>query len=335
MLLTPTGETLSRVLTTSQARQFGYTPGRIRTELSAGRWDQLTRGVYLTTGRMPERGDWLRAGLLIAGPGAVVSGWDGLRAHGLGAQHPPTDEILILTQDGTHRLVGRVRIRPSRRPLRAVRLPVPGACIADVADVARAIADTAHTYRTLPPVRALVLSSAQLGRCTIEQLQDELADGPRNRSAHLRRAIDALLAGAASIAEAELADVLRDAGLPDFEQNIDLIDGRGRLVATADVFWRSLRAVLEVDSREHHFLEPKWEGTMSRHNLLTRHRLAVTHYAPKVLRSRRHEVVRELDDWLRARADELGLPYPPPATPEAERRRPFLLLGDQQARNVV
>lgn len=323
MLQAPNGDPLPRVLTVRQAIQLGYTLGRIRTELRLGRWDELTRGVYFTRGELPTRADWVRAGMELAGAGAALSGWDAVRAYGLGSDRPPSDEVLVLAVGGTHRLRGRVRIRPSRRPTHATRRLLPGAGRIPVAGVARAVADTALVYRTFAPVRALVISAAQQGLCTAEALARELDDGPRNGSGHLRRALEDVLIGAASVPEAELADLMRGAGLPEFELNVPLVDYRGVVIAVADVLWRELRAVLEVDSRKHHFLETEWRGTMRRHNELTRCGLALTHYPPVELRDNRERVLGEIDQWLRARSAELRLPYPPPPAPD--RGTPFRL----------
>jgi hypothetical protein len=147
----------------------------------------------------------------------------------------------------------------------------------------------------------------------------------------LRRAILDVFGGAASISEAELAELMVSAGLPPFELNVVILDSAGNHVATADVLWRALGAILEVDSRAHHFLEPQWKRTMRRHNLLTRAGLAVTHYPPADLRDRPETVVAEVDAWLRRRAVELGVGYPPAAPPSPG--RPFIL--DQQALRVV
>ncbi|HZC72954.1 MAG TPA: hypothetical protein VE442_19815 [Jatrophihabitans sp.] len=119
--------------------------------------------------------------------------------------------------------------------------------------------------------------------------------------------------------------------MPSFEQNVPILDATGRVVAIADVLWRALRAVLEVDSRRHHFLEPKWIRTMHRHNMLTRYGLAVTHYPPAELRRRPAHVMEEVDAWLRGRAAELGVPYPPPEP--AVPGLPYVL--DQEGRTVA
>jgi very-short-patch-repair endonuclease len=333
MLRAPTGDPLPRVIDAVLAGQLGYTAANIRTELACGRWDRLVRGVYVTRGEIPTRPDWVRAGLSIAGPGAVLSGWDAVHASGLGSERPPSPDVLVLSQDGTNRAAGRVRVRPSRRALSTRRLVLPGCGTVPAADVARCVADTALLYRTLAPVRALVTSAVQREFCTPAELAEELATGPRNGSAHLRRAIADVLEGAASISEAELADTMRDAGLPEFELNVRILDRSGRHIATADVLWRALRAVLEVDSRQHHFLEPQWRSTMRRHNMLTGLGLAVTHFPPVELRGQTARVMAEIGAWLQARAAELGVPYPPPPLPDSLRRTPFSL--DQQVRTVA
>jgi very-short-patch-repair endonuclease len=252
--------------------------------------------------------------MVLGGSGAALSGWDAVRLRGLGARKPPSEHVLVLTPPGhRNRVVGGVRLRPSDRLLATTTLSVldEHLPLARIASTARAVADTALMYRTFAPVRALVTSAAQKGFCSADELHRELDLGPRNGSAYLRRALEDVFGGAASISEAELADLMRAAGLPSFELNVPILDGIGNHIATADVLWRELRAVLEVDSKEHHFLEPQWEQTMRRHNGLTRLGLAVTHYPPTDLRRRTEEVMTEVDEWLRARAVELGVPYPP------------------------
>jgi len=270
--------------------------------------------VFLTRPEPPTRTDWARAGLALGGRAAVLSGWDAVRLRDLGAARPPCEEILVLTSGGANRRVGPIRLRPSGRPVRVVRTATrdPAMPFAQLADTARAIADTCLTYRYLGPVRALVTSAVQRGLCTAEQLAGELDAGPRNGSALLRRALADAFDGARSIAEAEACELLAGGGVPAFELNVAIIDVSGRVIAVADVLWRELRAILEIDSREYHFSEPDWKATMRRHNRLLRLGLAVAHYPPSEIRSRGADWVDEVAAWLGARAVELG--RPPPAT---------------------
>jgi very-short-patch-repair endonuclease len=80
----------------------------------------------------------------------------------------------------------------------------------------------------------------------------------------------------------------------------------GRVVAVADLLWRSLRAIVEIDSREFHFGESQWKATMRRHNRLTRLGYTVAHYPPSDIRTRRGKWADEVAAWLAGRADELG-----------------------------
>ena len=331
MLLSPTGEPVPRVVTAEIARAIGYRDGQVRIELRRSRWHQLVRGVYLTRVDRPARCDWIAAGLAIAGSGAALSGWDAVRAYAIGSDRAPVDEVLILSADGTHRTAGRVRLRPSQRPVTARRLVLAdgGFGSAPVVSAARAVADTALVYRWFDPVRALVTSAVQRRLCTPEELAAELDAGPQNGSAHLRRALEDVFGGVQSISEAQLRDVIGRGGLPMPEFNIEIHTWDGRHVATADALWRDLRAALEVDSKKYHFYEEKWERTMKRHNLLTRRRLAVTHYPPRELLDNSPRVTAEIDDWLQDRAIEIGVPYPP-SPPEVgpdgrPLRRPFIL----------
>lgn len=217
-------------------------------------------------------------------------------------------------RSGHNRVIGGLRLRPSRRPVKYTEVSPLDELLpsARVAHTARAVADTSLMCSSLASVRAFATQAVQRGLCTPDQLLCELEDGPRNGSRWLRRVLEEINEGARSISEAELADLMCAAGLPAFELNVPLIDEHGRHIATADVLWRALRAVLEVDSKEHHFLEPHWRSTMRRHNVLTRYTVAVTHYAPIEFRDRPARVMAEIDAWLAARAVELGIPYPPP-----------------------
>ena len=281
----------------------------------------------LTTSEVPQRSDWIAAGLLLAGLGSAVSGWDGVRLLDRRAapDSSPASPVLVLTRDGKNRLIGGVRIRATRRAF-GIRRIFLGSDLLRVAAAPRAVADLALSEQSLSAARALVTKSIQRGLCTPAELVDELIAGPRNGSGFLRRALSDGLDGAASVAEAQAVDELRLAGVPPFELNVPLLRPDGVLVAVADVFWRELRAVLEVDSREFHFSETAWNNTMMRHNKLTAAGLALTHYSPSRIRlgALRHDV----EPWLRSRATELGRPYaadPRPIRPPDGVPVPFYL----------
>jgi hypothetical protein len=253
--------------------------------------------------------------LALTSPDAALSGWDAARSFGIGSRVPPSEEVLVLDLQGRHRLVGCVRIRPTRRPFirRTTSANHPVLPSMPIVDAARAIGDSALLHTALAPVRAMVTASVQRGICTANDLGAVLDDAPRNDSAHFRRALDDILNGARSIAEAEAVDWLLTAEVPPFELNVPILDGRGIVIAVADALWRELRAVLEVDSAEFHFSEPDWKRTIRRHNRLTAAGLALAHYPPSEIRAGRTGWAIEVEEWLRHRAQELGMPYRPGA----------------------
>lgn len=301
---------LPRVLSVQNARVLGITRPAMRNEIARGRWQRLVPGVVLTERGEPTREDWVLVGIELAGPRAALSGWDALRLKRFAAKNPPTREVLILDRAGEHRVAGLVRIRPTRRTYASSLTSVlhPTLPHVPIVHTARAVADTALAYRTSDAVRALVTSAIQREACTPAELVAELRTAPRNGSAHLRHAVEDVLDGARSIAEAEAVDWLRRVDVPGFECNVPIVAG-GVVVSVADILWRELRAIAEIDSGEFHFHEEDWKRTGRRHNRLTTAGLALEHYPPSEIRGRKLPWARDVEQWLRARARELGVPY--------------------------
>jgi hypothetical protein len=329
-------------MTLADAAELGITRSAVRHAVARHRWLPLVRGIVLTAPGPPTREDWVLVGMAIAGPAAALSGWDALRTYGLGAAEPPSRSVLVLDRGGSHRRIGCVLVRPTSRPYATQLLPFahPTLPYVPIVPAARAVADTALMYRRFAPVRALVTTSVQRRKCSPGELVAELEACPRNGSRMFRRALADVLDGARSIAEAEAVDFLRRVAVPAFELNVPILDHTGVRVSVADVLWREMRAVAEIDSREYHLGEKQWKGTGHRHNRLTTGWLALEHFPPSEIRSRRMDWARDVEIWLRGRARELGLPYRPgrgpiragpdgppplvlpPPTPPAVRRAP-------------
>lgn len=302
---------LPRVLTLSDIADLGLTESAVRHAARRHGWQRMTRGVLYTRPDPPTRDDWALAGLAVAGKSGAVSGWDAVRTRGLGNATPPDGRVLVLCRRGKHRWADGFVVRPTVRPYVSTTLPIdhPTMAFAPIVLPPRAVADTALACADFDTVRALVTSSIQRRLCTPQALLRELESGPRNRSRQLRRALADILVNAHSIAEAEAADLLRAARVPTFELNVDIVDRRsGRRVGTADVLWRRLRAVGEVQSRAFHFEESSWEATMDRQNRLGRYSLAVQGWSPTTIR-RGLTWASEVAAWLQARCAELGVPY--------------------------
>ncbi len=288
-------------------QRLAISRSRMRTELRNRRWQALAAGVVLTRPDEPTREDWADVGVLLAGRGSAVTGWDAVRARGIGDPGPPNRLVTVLSPDITGRVVGGVRIRRTDRPFETTVQPL-GAPLEHLplAALPRAVTDAALDYRTLGPVRALVSAAVQRRHCAVPDLLAEYSAGPRNNSRLLRIALADLLDGARSAAEAAAVRKLGRGGVPAFEVNVSIVDAAGRLLRVVDLFWRALRAVIEIDSRAFHFSEADWQATLARHNELTRHGLALLHYAPRAVTARGSTFVTEVAAWLRVARRRVG-----------------------------
>lgn len=301
-----------RVLTPELVRRLGVSRARVRGELRRGNWQHLARGIVLTRPDEPTREDWADVGIALSGPGSALTGWDAVRARGLGDRRPPAGPVLVLSPVAANRVIGGVRIRRTSRPFARQVQPLGAPFeLTPLTGVARAITDTALQYaENLDAARALVTSALQRRRCTMAELLAEYRRGPRNHSGALRAALSDALDGARSVAEATAARRLASGPVPPFELNVPVVDEEGRLLYVIDELWRELRAGVEIDSREYHFDEPDWQRTLIKHNDLTRFGLAILHYPPALITGRGSSFVPDVADWLRLRAVELGRPVP-------------------------
>lgn len=295
----PDQDGVPRVLSRADALALGFSRRAIDHRLAIRRWHLILPHTYLTGSTLTWR-DRLDAALCFAGPDALLTGAAALADLGLRAVRRP-DAVLLLVPRANHvRPAGWVRLRRTdRMPQRAL---VPGP---RRADLARAVADLALERRRLDDVRSVVAQALRARLCTLPELWAQLETGPRKYSANLRQALLDMDAGAWSAPEARAAALLRRAGVPPFEQNarIDL-PGGGHLYA--DFLWRRLRAVLEIDSDEHHGDPADRDATDNRHLVLETLQFSVAHRRPSVLLSDPHRFQREIAAWLAARAFELG-----------------------------
>ena len=307
------GVELPRVIRSRDLPRFDLSVAATRTQLERGRWQRLSHGFVLTVSTAPTRLDWAAMGLLIAGGRGALSGWDAARLYGLVRPQLPSSALPVLVlAPGTvgQQRRGPLLVRSTSRSF-GVRLTATGQIEfpgSPLATPARVVADTASYYKSLDMVRAIVAASVQQGLCGVDDLADELSSARRNGYALLRRALSEVGDGARSVAEVQALRSLRKAELPDFELNVPLVNSSGRAVAVADVLWRELRAVLEIDSREFHFSERDWKKTMARHNLLTAAGMTVVHYPPsRIIRD--DSWLAEVRAWLHGRAAALGVDY--------------------------
>lgn len=290
---------LPRVLTRADALRRGHSRNEIEHRLTTGRWRRVLPRTYLTVDTLTWT-DRLNAAVGFAGEGSLLSGAAALADQRLRSVPRPETVLVLVPRSTTARSIGWVRVRRTRRLPTPALLPGPPR-----AALSRAVADLALERRQLDDVRALVAQAVRARLCTLDELADELREGPQGGSAHLRRALAEVGDGAWSAPEARAARLLRAAGLPSFEQNARLeLPGGGYLVV--DFYWRALRAVLEIDSVEHHLDPTDWRATMDRHLAIETLGLSVVHRSPSAVTSQPRRFVRDIGAWLRTRAALLG-----------------------------
>jgi very-short-patch-repair endonuclease len=296
-LLDPTA--LPRVIGRAGLAHLGFSRRALEYRLATGRWRRILPRTYLTSDTLtwPDR---LAGALIFAGDGAILSGAAALVDTGLRCITRPTSILVLVPVTRRVSATGWVRIsRTGRLPDREL---APGPARAPTP---RAVADLAREFARLDDVRALVTEVVRRQRCQPDELAVELAEGPRRGSANLRRAIDEVHQHAWSAPEARTATLLRRAKVPPFEQNarIDLPSG---VWLIADFLWRELRAVLEVDSIEHHFTPADLDATTARHLLLETHGYSVVHRSPAAINRDPAGFVRGVAQWLDSRRRVLG-----------------------------
>jgi very-short-patch-repair endonuclease len=287
-----------RVIGRGDAIRLGYTRSAIRHRLDTRQWRRILPRTYLTVDTMT-LDDRLRAALIFAGEDAVLSGAAALTDQGLRKVGGQDTVLVLVPRTTTARSTGWVRVRRTDRMPEPALLPGPRR-----APLARALADLALELPRLDDVRTLVAQAVRLGLCTIDELAAELRMGPRRHSANLRQAIDEVGGGAWSAPEARAATIMRRAGLPAFEQNVRIELSNGSYVIV-DFLWRTLRAVLEIDSDTHHALTGDADRTSDRHLLLETDGFSVIHRTPRYVIKQPQTFVSGVDRWLAARAASL------------------------------
>lgn len=291
---------LPRIVTSADARVLGLSARAVEYRLATGRWQLVLPHTYLTSDVLTWR-DRQEAALAYAGPQALLSGAAALADLGLRTVERPDDVLVLVPYQVARTSHGWARIRrtvrtPDRAPLDGPRR----------ARVARAVADLALERRRVDDVRALVAQALRAKLCTIEELEQERLSGPRRNSRNLRIAIEDAAGGAWSAPEGRAARLLRAANVPPFEQNATIWLPNGRFLVV-DFLWRELRAVLEIDSREHHFASPdQIESTEDRRLLLAAAGFTSAHKTPYQVAHEPELFVRSIENWLAARARELG-----------------------------
>jgi hypothetical protein len=299
------------VASRAQLLGIGMTPSAIhyRTRVK-GPWQILLPGIYamdqhITTQRRE------MASQLHAGPDGVITGPYAARHYGLRASGPTTVDLLVPA--GLRR-----KSSGFARLIRTSRMPAAGEILVDgglrFADPARAVADAVRGYRDINDARTVICSALGHNLCTLRELREELADGPDNGAALLRRALADVSRDIWSAAEGDFLQLLQCSDLPAPELNVAIYGADGTMLGIIDAWWSRACVGAEVDSREFHSDEEgsgqhgrqsAWEDTMDRHNRLSAV-IRLLHFSPARIRSDGNAVINALRAAIRD-----GLSVPP------------------------
>jgi hypothetical protein len=285
----------AHVIERNQALGCGMTLEMLRHRIRpGGPWQRLLPGVFLAVTGTATAAQREVAALLYAGRASVMTGPAALRRHRIRA--PETDLVDVLVPAASQRQ-STAFARLHRTTLMPEMFCVQGAIRFTLAP--RAVADTARGLVDLAEVRAVAADAVQKGHCRLDLLVAELAGGPMQGSARLRRALSEVAVGVRSAAEADLLDVIKRARLPAPMCNPRLYIGR-TLIGVPDYWWQEAGVAAEVDSREWHLTPRDWERTMRRHEVFGAHGIITLHFTPRRIRDETATVLTAIRNALQA-----------------------------------
>lgn len=228
----PSGAAPDGVATVAELQQAGLSPNMITKRCRAGGpWRRLLPGVILLDNGPPNRRQQLRAATALAGPAAVITGADALRAHGIDLPMPHAVRLLVPVGQ---RLLSREFVTAER----TTRVPEP--VIHDglpFAPPARAALDVARNTSDVWLLRSALALTALHGLCTRDDLRRELDEGNQRGSAAVRLALRRLDATTVSVLHAHAMRLLRDAPLPPPQWNVTIYDRKRRPLGYTDAWW--------------------------------------------------------------------------------------------------
>lgn len=280
------------IITRAQLLAAGVAAATIsRSTRPGGRCRRLLPGVLLLSGGVPTRQQLVVAGLVYAGPAAVLTGLEAARRHGV-RRLPDDGRVHVLTPQPCH-VSSRdfLRVERTRRP--PASKPIGGL---PVAPPARSIVDAARRMSRLDEVRAMLADALQRGICTVDELAAEIQHPGVPGVALPRRVLAEISDGVRSAAEAwARALVRRSRRIPLPAWNVAVRSDTGRLLAVVDGWWNDVGLAWEIDSKEFHLEPAGYDRTLRRHSALAAAGIPVVHTVPSRLRTDAAAVLDEVE----------------------------------------
>ncbi len=278
------------VVARSQALECGMTRGAIEHRLKpAGPWRQLLPGVYLTVTGTATADQRDVAALLYAGPQSVITGPVAVRRHHVRCTGLNILDVLV-PANLRRKSTGYVQIQ------RTTRMPGDLYTTGPIrfTSLARAVADAARGMTRFSDVQALVCDSVQQGRCTLEELAQELQQGPSAGGRWYRLALAEVSEGIRSAAEAQLKHLIDRSDLDRPVYNADLYTLDGLFLGRPDAWFARAGVAGEVDSRQYHLRASDYEATTLRHNRMEAAGIHVLHWLPSTIKTEPRRVIADL-----------------------------------------
>jgi very-short-patch-repair endonuclease len=274
-----------------QLRRLGQDKEFVRTQLRAGRWQEVSAVVLATTTGALTRDQLMWAGVLHAGPGSAVGTLTALERHGLRNWHRDPVTIMVEKSHDLEPLPG-VDFVQTRRDIAGYRadgrLPVwqvePAALLFAAYEPV-----TRTAYGLLSAVVQQRLSTPARLEAWIGRMR------PLRRARSFRRVLDEMAGGAQSMAELDVGRMCRRHGLPRPTRQVRRRDSAGRFRYT-DAEWRlpgGRVVVLEVDGGFHMEVE-HWADDIERERSLVATGAVVLRCTAQQLRDDDLQVARDL-----------------------------------------
>ncbi|MCG8921018.1 hypothetical protein [Lentzea sp. CC55] len=264
---------------------------------AGGPWQRMYPGVVLLHNGPPTPDQHLTAALLRAGPGAVVTGAEACRRHGLPARGQEIHLLVPGSVRGSGRLIAE-RVYPVPPAVDVGGFPV--------VSCARAVVDACRRLRSADEATALVAAAIQKGRCSPSDLA---AEARVNRyGTALVRAVLEELGRAESVAERDARRLSRRIRLTTAHWNVTLAGADGVIIGRPDAWYDDVGLAWKIDSRAFHYGPRDYERTLARNSRYAAAGILVVQTLPTRLRDNPEAVAAELRKAHRAAA---ARPRPP------------------------
>lgn len=293
------------VIARDQAVACGLTRDMIAYRVRCdGPWRRVLPATYTSATGTPTSDQRAMAALLYAGPVSVITGALAIRHHGLDCAGTEAVDVLV-PGNCQRRSTSFVRIqRTARMPEQKL---IRGGLRFTL--LSRAIGDAVRNMNHLNDVETLVCRAIQKGKCSLTDLERELAEGPVTGSRLFREAVRGAGAGIWSTAEGDLLRLINRSGVekPLCNPMLYTLDGSAFL-GCPDMWWPRAGVAAQVDSRQYHQEAPGYAKTLKDHNRMAKAGINVLHWLPWSIRKEGRAVIAELRSALREGGSRPPLP---------------------------